>query len=209
MKRVIKVGAEAEIYLTTFMDFEVVVKKRIPKAYRIPEVDLWIRTQRSKREVKIMTLAKRLGVRTPAVFFTDLENGIIVMEHVYGETLKKVLEDKRISEKIKLQIILEIGKYIGILHKNDIIHGDLTPSNIIVKDSEIILLDFGLSEITKDERLKATDLHVFKEALKTILDDYQKFFEWFTKGYLESYSGGRKVLEIEEEIEKMGRYVMG
>jgi len=209
MKRVIKVGAEAEIYLTTFMDFEVVVKKRIPKAYRIPEVDLWIRTQRSKREVKIMTLAKRLGVRTPAVIFTDLENGIIVMEHVYGETLKKVLEDKRISEKIKLQIVLEIGKYIGILHKNDIIHGDLTPSNIIVKDSEIILLDFGLSEITKDERLKATDLHVFKEALKTILDDYQKFFEWFTKGYLESYSGGRKVLEIEEEIEKMGRYVMG
>jgi len=209
MKRVIKVGAEAKIYLTNFLGFDVVVKKRIPKAYRIPEVDLWIRTQRSKREIKIMILAKKLGVRTPAIIFTDPQNGIIVMEYIRGKTLKKVLEDRSISQNIKLQMVMDVGKYVGILHKNDIIHGDLTPSNIIVRDDEVILLDFGLSEITKDDRLKAIDLHVFKEALKSFLDNYQEFFEWFVRGYLESYGHGRKVLEIEEEIEKMGRYVMG
>ena len=209
MKYLIKVGAEAEIYLTNFLDFKVVVKKRIPKAYRIPEVDLLIRTQRSKREVKIMALAKKLGIRTPAIIFTDVENGIIVMEYVEGNTLKGVLEDKSVEEIIKLKILEELGRHIGVLHKNDIVHGDLTPSNIIVKDNEIILLDFGLSEITTDKRLKATDLHVFKEALKAILDDFQKYFMTFTQGYLEEYEDGKNILDIEGEIEKMGRYVMG
>ena len=209
MKKLLKIGAEAEVYLTNFLGLKVVVKKRLKKPYRIEEVDAMIREQRTKREIKIMHLAKSLGVNTPVVIFSDIKNGIIVMEYIEGETLKSLLEKS--TEDYVLRIIKRLGELVGTLHSNSIIHGDLTPANIIVDNltGEIFFIDFGLSEISNDTRLKAVDIHVFKESLKTLTDRYEILMDAFVEGYSKTCPESSKVLKLEHEIERMGRYVRG
>ncbi|MCD6503148.1 MAG: Kae1-associated kinase Bud32 [Thermoplasmata archaeon] len=210
MKKVLKIGAEAEVYLTEFLGYKVLVKRRLSKPYRIPEVDKMIKEQRTRKEVKIMHLAKTLGVNTPAIVFTDIENGIIVMEFIEGSNLKELIEGAKSTEAIA-PIIRRMGELVGIMHKNDIIHGDLTPANIIVdkKSGEIFFIDFGLSEISHDLRLKAVDIHVFKESLKTLTDYYKDYMKYFIEGYSKTFPESSKVLALEKEIERMGRYVTG
>ena len=63
-------------------------------------------------------------------------------------------------------MIIKIGETIGILHKNDIMHGDLTTSNLLYDDktNQIYVIDFGLSQ--KDCKIedKAVDLYVLERA---------------------------------------------
>ncbi len=47
-------GAEANIYPGHWMDQEVLIKKRIPKSYRIEEIDTYLRKKRTKREAKLI-----------------------------------------------------------------------------------------------------------------------------------------------------------
>ncbi|MCD6157503.1 MAG: Kae1-associated serine/threonine protein kinase [Euryarchaeota archaeon] len=210
MKRVLKIGAEAEVYITKFLGYDVVVKRRLSKPYRIPEVDKMIREQRTKRELRIMHTVKLMGVNAPAVIFSDVENGIIVMEFVRGISLKEALDEKKPKEQV-LKFLKRIGELVGILHKNDIIHGDLTPANIIIDDDtkDVFFIDFGLSEVSRELRLKAIDIHVFKESLKTLTDEYETYMLAFIEGYSKTFPRSSEVLKIEHEIEKMGRYVKG
>ena len=57
---------------------------------------------------------------------------------------------------------------MGRLHNVQIIHGDLTSSNVMVSktdNSSVKLIDFGLSQITDNTEEKAVDLYVFEKSL--------------------------------------------
>ena len=43
-------GAEANIYSGQWMDQEILIKKRIPKSYRIKELDSYLRKKRTKKK---------------------------------------------------------------------------------------------------------------------------------------------------------------
>lgn len=52
------------------------------------------------------------------------------------------------------------------MHKTDIIHGDLTTSNMLLRSSlDIVLIDFGLSYISTLIEDKAVDLYVLERAI--------------------------------------------
>lgn len=138
--KLIKQGAEAKIYLADFSELyfdyplKVIVKERIKKRYRIPEIDIKLRRERTIREARILHKAKELGVNVPYVFEVDTKNMIIVMEYIEGERLKELLE--RVSMEERLKICREVGRLIGRLHEGGIVHGDLTTSNMIMRNGK-------------------------------------------------------------------------
>lgn len=64
-----------------------------------------------------------------------------------------------------------IGTSIGTMHDKGVVHGDLTTSNIMIRDTpdvepgfEIIMIDFGLAVMQPNIEDKAVDLYVLERA---------------------------------------------
>jgi len=205
----IKKGAEASLYLETWQNRQVIVKQRHPKRYRIPELDLMIRSQRTLHEPNIIHKAKEAGVPTPTIFRVDVAEAKILMEFVEGKQVKEVLDTVSWEERLRLSVLM--GRMIGRLHKHGIIHGDLTTSNMILTPyGKIVFIDFGLSERSVELEPKGVDLHLMKRALQSTHYKHAKeCFKAVMKGYAESVGDeeAKKVAAKIREIEKRGRYV--
>ncbi|MBS7624824.1 MAG: KEOPS complex kinase/ATPase Bud32 [Candidatus Bathyarchaeia archaeon] len=205
----IKKGAEANIYLEDWCGRKVIFKRRNPKKYRIPELDKMIQIQRTKHEPQMIHKAKEAGVPTPIIFMVDLNEATIIMEYVEGKQVKQILNDLPSDERIK--ICQQIGRLVGKLHKNGIIHGDLTTSNMILTDhGNIVFIDFGLSEQSMDIEERGVDLHLMKRSLASTHYQYvDECFNAIMEGYEEIMGSetAKEVLKRVREIERRGRYI--
>lgn len=207
--KLIKKGAEASLYLTKWHDRKVIMKVRLPKRYRPPELDERIRVYRTAHEPQLMHEAKKAGVPTPTIFLVDMTQATITMEYVVGEQVKKLM-DKLVKEERK-NLCKKIGELIGKLHKHGVIHGDLTTSNMILTNQgKIFLVDFGLGEKNTELEARGVDLHLMKRALQsTHYEIAEECFRNVIFGY-SSVVGNEKTKEVVEkivEIERRGRYV--
>ena len=205
----IKKGAEANPCLEDWFSRKVIIKCRLPKAYRIPVLDKVIRTQRTLREPQLIHRAKEAGVPTPTIFMIDVVEAKIVMEYIEGKQVKQALNSLPPSERLCL--CRHIGFLIGRLHKAGIIHGDLTTSNMILtRSNKLFFIDFGLGEFSKETEVRGVDLHLMKRALQSTHYKYAKeWFELVTEGYIEAFGreNTESVLKKIREIEKRGRYI--
>ncbi len=199
-------GAESIIYLDVFDGEEIVVKERIKKNYRISQLDEQLRKFRTRKEVKLLTDVRKLGILTPKILNVDESNHKIMMENIKGERLKEYLNSTSLQGV--RSICEQLGRQIGKLHSNNIIHGDLTTSNMILKDSDIYFIDLSLGEFTKRVEDKAVDLKVLKEVVKST---HFKIFEDAWKNILEGYKQTCKdapvILDQLKEVEMRARYV--
>jgi TP53 regulating kinase-like protein len=205
----IKKGAEANLYLEEWHNRKVIMKRRLPKRYRIQELDKEIRSQRTVHEPHIIHKAKEAGVPTPTIFMVDVAEANIIMEFVEGKQVKQVLNDLPPEERLRLS--RHIGELIGCLHKHGIIHGDLTTSNMILTPyDKVVFVDFGLSERSTELETKGVDLHLMKRAFQSTHYKYaRECFEAVMEGYAEvaGEEEAKNVLEKIREIERRGRYV--
>jgi len=200
---IIKRGAEAVLYL----EKENLIKERIKKGYRIPQLDNELRKYRTRKEAKLISEARRLGIATPKVIEVNEKENKIVMEFIDGERVKELIN--KINDNEKSYIAEEIGKSVGIMHSNGIMHGDLTTSNMILKDRKVYFIDFGLGDFSKRIEDYAIDLSVFKEALKsTHFKHLNLLWDSFIKGYKQTNPIHENVLKTLDNIEKRGRYVI-
>jgi tRNA A-37 threonylcarbamoyl transferase component Bud32 len=119
-------GAEAVL----IQENDLLVKDRIKKGYRLPILDEKLRKQRTRSEAKLLQKASFL-IPVPKVIDTDNKEKIR-MEFIQGkklsDNLNNLINQKEVCEKI--------GKNIALLHDSDIIHGDLTTSNMIYVESQ-------------------------------------------------------------------------
>ena len=199
-------GAEAIISSGTFLDLPIIIKHRVPKLYRHSKIDSMIRLHRIRAEAKIMTYAWKIGVNVPSLFGIDIQNYSLFIESVQGDLLYEIL--KTTSMKELLSIFSELGNQIGILHTNDIIHGDLTVFNVIINSQKkTCIIDFGLAKISVELEAKADDLLTFYSTLKAINLEFQNLFESFLQGYLMVYSEGKKTYQQMKKIQSRARYI--
>jgi Kae1-associated kinase Bud32 len=162
-------GAEAVIS----KEGDTIVKDRIAKSYRHPELDARLRSLRTKKEAKLL---KSLPVLGPKMLDTD-DKERIVMSFVDGVPLRDCLDGKPALAR-------DVGVGLRKLHDKHIIHGDLTTSNMILSGKEIAFIDFGLSFHSRRIEDKAVDIHLFKQALASSHWRVEKeAFEMFWKGY--------------------------
>jgi Kae1-associated kinase Bud32 len=164
-KKILYQGAEAEIRLSEYMGKTVVQKQRVKKAYRIKEIDSHLISYRTKEEAKLITEARNHGVSVPLLYDVDLVKGCITMEYLKGSRIKDILNGLEKSERSR--ICRKIGQSIARLHNHDIIHGDITTSNMIFLDDRIYFIDFGLGAKNIELEAKGVDLHVLMEAFES------------------------------------------
>ena len=198
---VLSKGAEADIYRTKWFGNDAVSKIRVKKPYRQNSLDNEIRRNRTLREATMLSNAKETGVRTPFIYFVDPVSAEIVMEFIEGINAK---------EKMDENLALQMGRYAGLLHINNLIHNDLTTSNFInSRNNQLVLLDFGLSFFSERLEDKAVDIRLVKEVFSSFYARISDLiFSRFLLGYssIISQTDMRATLRIVHEIEQRGRY---
>jgi Kae1-associated kinase Bud32 len=204
-KKILYRGAEAEIGVAEYMGQTVVQKQRVKKAYRIKEIDSALISYRTKEEAKLIAEARRYGVAVPVLYDVDLMNGCITMEYLKGRRIKDILNGLADSERKR--ICNKMGESIACLHNHDIIHGDITTSNMILCDDQIHFIDFGLGSKNIELEAKGVDLHVLMEAFESTHSKYPECFSDVLEGYAKQFHGDASaVIEKIQEIVQRGRY---
>ena len=133
-KKILAQGAEAKIILLKENKEIFVIKDRIKKSYRINFLDEKLRKKRTKAEIKLLKKAAEI-IKCPAIKEEEIYK--IKMEFIEGKKLSDNLDDFPIEKQKR--IFKKIGASIAKLHSRNIIHGDLTTSNIISKEKEIYI----------------------------------------------------------------------
>lgn len=190
-------GAEADLYRHDGK----LVKNRVRKAYRIRELDERLRRLRTRHEAKILEKVRDAGIKVPRVLKADEEENTLEMEYIDGRRIKEVFEEASLEDIEGLS--LKIGSVIARLHENNIIHNDLTTSNILLKENEIYLIDFGLGYISTRLEDKAMDLVVFK---KSLLASHTRNYDAIWRNIEKGYGLDKNTARQMEEIEKRVRY---
>ncbi|MDG6997701.1 MAG: Kae1-associated serine/threonine protein kinase [Nitrososphaerota archaeon] len=197
-----KIGAEARIEITRWESKAAIRKIRIPKHYRNEELDLALRSKRTRSEVEAIHMAKLAGVDAPQIYMADPDRAEIIMEFVEGVPLKHMAQSDSHYRTL--------GAYAARLHKVGLIHGDLTTKNAIGSNGRLALIDFGLAFSSNRIEDRAEDLHLLKQVLKTVSNTVSanRKFGLVMLGY-ESVSGNTICEKIQNQIaqiELRGRY---
>lgn len=103
----------------------------------------------------------------------------------------------------------KLGEIIGRLHKNNFFHGDLTTSNVLLRNGDpdrIVMIDFGLSYVNGTTEDLGVDLYVLERAIKSTHMELEYVFEEILEGYkLFMNESAQAVLRKFEEIRLRGR----
>ena len=200
MEKVIAVGAEAAL----IQKGKSLIKRRIKKGYRHQLLDSWIRARRTRRESKILAKVSKI-INSPKVIKSDDKKAEIEMEFIDGKIIGDHLDS--MSSKEALKICFNIGSEVGLLHSMDIIHGDLTTSNMILNKDKISLIDFGLGFHSVRPEDKAVDLRLLNQALRS--KHFKRAEEYYKKvlaGYKVTSKDEAKVFAQLKKVEARGRY---
>lgn len=146
---------------------------------------------------------KSFGIITPLVYFVDEKKCKIYLQYIDGKLVRDLP-----SNQIK-KICKEIGRIVGTLHKNGVMHGDLTTSNFILSQKGLVIIDFGLSQKTNETDDYAIDLRLFKEVLNSahaqiVKDAWSSFLDGYKKILGKHLC--EKIINQVLVIEKRGRY---
>ena len=205
--RLIYKGAEAEIYVETWHGQVVVRKTRVPKPYRVPALDEWIRRSRTGHEAAMMQEVRKLGIPTPAIQHVEPGTWTLIMEYIQGPTLKEELGT--LPENKQRSRCSELGRLIGMMHDGGIVHGDLTISNVLSENGKLFMIDFGLGDFSKEIEDRGVDLLLLNRVIKsTHYALHAALFKAFLGGYSKA-AGKRKCDEViakMHEVERRGRY---
>ncbi|KAJ7724977.1 kinase-like domain-containing protein [Mycena maculata] len=209
-------GAEAKVYKAHLTadpsDAPILLKHRFRKGYRHPTLDGSITRTRVAGEARALLKCLRSGVNVPGVRMVDASEGILGIEWIDGQSVRKLLpggagEDDEEQEEddqidllqeydISVEILMQlIGQEIAKMHLADVIHGDLTTSNMMLRHpstfkschatlrTELVLIDFGLSYHSSLVEDKAVDLYVLERAFTSTHPDAEPLFASAMQAY--------------------------
>ncbi len=79
--KLIRKGAEGDLFLTNWINQKAILKSRKKKDYRNASLDYRLRKQRTIRESEIISEVKKFGIPTPLIYFVDVKNCNIMMQN--------------------------------------------------------------------------------------------------------------------------------
>lgn len=210
-------GAEGRLFLGNFKGQRCLIKERFVKNYRHPDLDQHLTKTRIKAEQKAAERCAKAGVLNPKIFEADIKDRKIYMEYLETsitskEYIIKYLTDGK-SPELMEKLATAIGIAVGKMHANNIIHGDLTTSNMLIKpkdegfdDYDLVMIDFGLSQYSTTTEDKGVDLYVLERALLSTHSKVEGLFPKILAAYCkENEKGSKEVVAKLEEVRLRGR----
>jgi len=202
-------GAEGRVYaLDDYHGRAAVVKERAKKAYRVPELDAVLTKRRLVQEARCIVKARRAGVRVPCLFDVDVTTNRIIMERVPGNTMKQTIFDGLSVEK-GVAYGKIIGETLARLHDADVVHGDLTTSNMVVSGQGegvvVVLIDFGLAMSRPTVEDKAVDLYVLERAFVSTHPNTEHIVTKVIDAYRQKSAHQGTTLQKLQEVRLRGR----
>ena len=88
---------------------------------------------------------------------------VIVMEYIEGESLEAALKRGPISPERAVTMAIQIAAALDAAHRKGIVHRDLKPGNVLVMDTRVKVLDFGLAKMDRAPALGFEPAHVTTE----------------------------------------------
>ncbi|KAJ3071162.1 TP53 regulating kinase [Podochytrium sp. JEL0797] len=201
-------GAEARVFKSSFgLREHCIVKERFRKTYRHPVLDEKLSKRRTILEARCLLKAKKSGIDAPAVYLVDPVQSLIYMEFVEGETMKAFFNRELENEEKRNEVSTKIGASLAKLHNAEVIHGDLTTSNMMLRDSNasVVFIDFGLSFVSGLTEDKAVDLYVLERALASTHPKSHILLEAILAAYFKTCKDGKSVLNKLEDVRLRGR----
>lgn len=213
-KLVIKQGAEGKLYIGEFNGKTCLIKERFQKKYRLAELDSQLTKERIRAESRTVSRCAAAGILTPQIFHTDLDERKIYMEYFDKAITVKdyIFANEDTTDKV-FSLATRIGGIIGTMHSNDIIHGDLTTSNMLLnsknndnEEFDIIMIDFGLSKYHSSSEDKGVDLYVLERALLSTHSGLPKLFSYILDSYkVNNNKNCDEIIAKYEEVRARGR----
>ncbi|MBI2972075.1 MAG: Kae1-associated serine/threonine protein kinase [Candidatus Aenigmarchaeota archaeon] len=177
-----------------------VIKERVKKGYRLSALDELLRKKRTRTEARLLREAARIGLDVPRIL--EEKQYTLRIELVPGSRVRDALGTSTVR-----QFGEAIGAAVAGLHRFDIIHGDLTTSNMMVSGKKLFLIDFGLGFFSRRAEDKANDLYLLHEALESTHHEVlESAWKIILKAYRENYGEADAVLGALEKVQKRRRY---
>ena len=114
--------------------------------------------------------------------FSNANNPWIATEYVEGHTLEEIVNQGKLFKGANwLNLLSELSTLLSIIHANGIVHRDISPGNILIRDEKPYIIDFGLAQFLENESNIATEMGATKptmspEHLGEILDPRMDIF---------------------------------
>lgn len=213
-KVLVQQGAEARIYRSQFFGKPAILKERFVKSYRVPMLDHKLTHRRMNQETRSMARCRKNGIRAPAVYLIDTKQRTIYMEDVGGVSLKEFIrglendKDRTLTALGTLTaLVQDIGKILAKMHDCDVIHGDLTTSNMMYspETGDITLIDFGLSSVSTLAEDKGVDLYVLERAFLSTHPNTEALFQAMLTSYTQATKNPKPVMAKLDEVRLRGR----
>ncbi|KNC48321.1 BUD32 protein kinase [Thecamonas trahens ATCC 50062] len=237
-------GAEARVYIGRLGGLDALAKHRFVKGYRHKVLDDKLRAAHTVAEARSLARARALGVPVPGVLMVDTKEMVLYMELVHGITLKaylQAMEGLEIKDDVgphhlppnAMAVLAAVGKDIALLHNGDVVHGDLTTSNFMLRPRspsdaavlaskpldpsalvalnilhlEVVTIDFGLASVAQSDGLedKAVDLYVLERAFISTHPFAEHAFAAVLGAYAEACANDDAVLGRLEDVRARGR----
>lgn len=208
-KTLVAQGAEAIVWEMEYMGRRAIVKSRIAKPYRHPQLDAQLRSRRLTQEARVLLRLRKAGIPVPAVYELDTRRASLTMQFVRGDTLKVYLHDAAGSPQRRPAVVALMaltGHMVARMHLLAIVHGDLTTSNLLVDPGEsdasptLWLIDFGLSFSNGTDEDLAVDLYVFERA---VISAHSEFAHTLNGAFLTSYADTLKRPQVIARLDQV------
>ena len=99
------------------------------------------------KEAKHIALLNHPNIIRIIDVFDENSTSYYVMEYIEGGSLENKLGITRLSMSDATRYILQVAETLKYIHKKNIAHLDIKPSNIMLNgNDEIVLIDFGVSK---------------------------------------------------------------
>ncbi|KAL2206068.1 kinase-like protein [Sarocladium strictum] len=221
-------GAEGRLYKTTYLtpSLPCALKYRPKKPWRHPILDQRLTKHRILSEARILAKCRRDGVRVPAVYGLDEVAGWLMLEWIEGAPVRVRINERlgRRTEGIEedkelASLMRRMGTAVGQLHKNGIVHGDLTTSNMMLRkqssetarstesklDGEVVIIDLGLASGSISDEDRAVDLYVLERAFGSTHPRAECLFGELLEAYKSTFKQAPVVLKKLEDVRQRGR----
>ncbi|HEY9732684.1 MAG TPA: serine/threonine-protein kinase [Drouetiella sp.] len=140
-------GGLSAVYLAELGDKDLVIIKEAALPADLKEESCLKAKAMFAREAELLRIIEHPFIAKVLDNFVEKGRDYLVLEFVPGESLRQIVRKcGALSEQSVLQHALKIAHILDYLHnlKPSVIHRDLTPDNLVVRqDGEVILIDFG------------------------------------------------------------------